>query len=77
MRPYSAPNTSKYVAIVILSTIAMCFVTAIVFGILEMKKEEKRKQEIYDYMDRMCTPLEYGIDKKPTKYSCENIIFNK
>ncbi|QJI10918.1 hypothetical protein GuL6_003 [Buttiauxella phage vB_ButM_GuL6] len=77
MRPYSAPNTSKYIAIVILSTIAMCFVTAIVFGIMEMKEDAQRKQSVYDYLDRMCKPLEYGIDQKPTKYSCDNIIFNK
>ena len=47
MKPYDAPKTGKYITIAVLCTIAICFVTAIVVGIMDMKDRERQKQQVY------------------------------
>lgn len=76
MKPYNAPKTGKYITIGVLCAIAICFITGIVVGILDMKDRERQKEQVYEYLNRMCEPVEYGLDQKPVKYSCDNIIFN-
>lgn len=76
MKKYGEPKTGKIVTISVLVLILGAFLTSIVFGIVEMKERERRAQEAYDYINRMCEPMEYDATGKPSKYSCGGTIFN-
>lgn len=56
----NAPKLGKYLTIFGFCAFFSIIIGAIVWGIL----------------DTYCEVVEYGLNKKPTKYSCDQVIFN-
>ena len=45
-------------------------------GILDMKKQQVEEEKLVKFLDTYCEVVEYGLNKKPSKYSCDQVIFN-
>lgn len=76
MTRYNAPNLGKYLTIFGVCLFFCSIIIAIVMGILDMKKQQVEEEKLVKFLDTYCEVVEYGLNKKPTKYSCDQVIFN-
>lgn len=76
MTRYNAPKLGKYLTIFGICVFFCSIIIAIVMGIRDMKKEKEDEEKLIKFLDTYCEVVEYGLNKKPTKYSCDQVIFN-
>lgn len=76
MTRYNAPRLGKYLTIFGFCAFFSIIIGAIVWGILDMKKQQVEEEKLIKFLDTYCEVVEYGLNKKPTKYSCDQVIFN-
>ena len=76
MTRYNSPKLGKYLTIFGICVFFCSIIIAIVMGILDMKKQQVEEEKLVKFLDTYCEVVEYGLNKKPTKYSCDQVIFN-
>lgn len=76
MTRYNAPKLGKYMTVFGICVFFCSIIIAIVMGILDMKKQQVEEEKLVKFLDTYCEVVEYGLNKKPTKYSCDQVIFN-
>lgn len=76
MTRYNAPKLGKYLTIFGICVFFCSIIIAIVMGILDMKKQQVEEEKLVKFLDTYCEVVEYGLNKKPSKYSCDQVIFN-
>ena len=72
----NAPKLGKYLTIFGICVFFCSIIIAIVMGILDMKKQQVEEEKLVKFLDTYCEVVEYGLNKKPSKYSCDQVIFN-